>query len=96
MLSYMERGAYPPEYDEPEATKTEVMMVVFGREVQDGLGRDFDALMCDTSMQAWAERITTNPDAERDLFAFLGRWWPALPASVRGELEPLFEAAAKE
>lgn len=96
MLSYMERVAYPPVYDEPETEKLEVLNVVFGRKTRDGLRRDFDDLMGDTSLQLWAERLTNNPDAERDLFAFLGQRWGDVPASVKSEIESLAETAAKE
>lgn len=95
---YMEAPspAYPPIYDEPETCKREVLDVVFGRSHRDGLMRDFDDLMGDTSLQLWAERLTNNPDAERDLMSFLGQRWGDVPASVKAEIESLAEAAAKE
>lgn len=96
MLSYMERGAYPPEYDEPEATKQEVLDVLAGRKVRDGLGRDFDDLMSDTSMTLVYELLTDDGDAERDLMTFLGQRWGDVPASVKAVFESLAESTAKE
>lgn len=98
MYPYMEapHPAYPPAYDEPEATKHEVIDVLAGRQIRDGLGRDFDDLMSDTPMMLWAERISLNPDAERDLFAFLLARWGELPASVMTEIEELAQLAAKQ
>ena len=95
---YMEAPApaYPPIYDEPETTKQEVLDVVCGRKTRDGLGRAYDDLLGDTPMMLWAERITNNPDAERDLFSFLGKCWGDVPASVKAELESLAASAAKE
>lgn len=95
---YMEapRAAYPPFYDEPEATTQEVLDVVFGRSLRDGLGRDFNDLIGDTPMQLWAERLAYNTEAERDLMSFLGQHWSDVPASVRAELEGLAESAAKQ
>src|SRR5690606_41244423 len=94
---YMEapRAAYPPIYDEPEATKQEVLDVVFGRSLRDGLGRDFDDLIGDTPMQLWAERLAYNTEAERDLMAFRGRHRRDVPASVRPELAGLAGAGGK-
>lgn len=98
MYPYMEAPspAYPPQYDEPEATKAEVLDVVFGLKPRDGLGRDFDALMADTSLQIWAERVTNDPDIESDLLAFLGKRWGEAPASVRAVFEGLAEAATNQ
>lgn len=98
MYPYMEAPApaYPPIYDEPEATRQEVLDVVFGRSHRDGLGRDFDDLMSDTPMMLWTERISLNPDAERDLFSFLLARWGELPASVMAEIDELAQLAAKQ
>lgn len=73
MYPYMEapHPAYPPAYDEPETTKTEVLDVVFGRRHRDGLGRDFDDLMSETSLMLWSERISSDPDAERELMGLI-------------------------
>lgn len=97
MYPYMEAPcpAYPPEYDFPETTAGEVLAVIYGRQFHDGLGRDFDSLMADTEMQAWAEQVTNDPDAEQELMSFIGQHIHLLPR-VRDILEKLAEAAAVE
>jgi len=92
MLSYMERGAYPPEYDEPEATRQEVLDVVFGRSHRDGLGRDFDDLMSETSLMLWSERISSDPEAEREMMALINLHGKLTKAHI----ENLAEAAAEQ
>ena len=98
MYPYMEspHPPYPPEYDKPETTKSEVLDVVFGRKVRDGLGRDFDNLMSDTAMMLYAEHLADHGDAERDLMAFIGRNWRDAPANVRAIFDDLAESAAKQ
>lgn len=97
MYPYMEapHPSYPPEYDEPETTKSEVLDVIYGRSLRDGLGRDWDDLMGDTSMQAWASQIADDMDAEQELMALIGRHSHESPR-VRAILEELAESAAKQ
>ena len=95
MPSHMERGAYPPEYDEPETTASEVLAVIFGRRTFDGVGRDYSDLMSDTSMMCWAENVTVDLDAEQELMTFIGKNLHALPR-VKAILDNLAESAAKQ
>lgn len=97
MYPYMEapHPAYPPEYDEPETTKQEVLDVLFGRRARDGLGRDYDDLLGETSLQSWASQITDDMDAEQELMALIGRHIDEAPR-VRAILEELAEAATKQ
>lgn len=91
---YMEAPtrAYPPEYDEPETTKQEVLNVVLGRSDADGLGRAYHDLMNETPMGSWAEGLAFDDDAERELLAYLGEKWNELPPRVRR----VFEKRAEE
>lgn len=81
MYPFMEapHPPYPPEYDHPEATKQEILDVLYGRRIRDGLGRDVDDLLSDTAMMLWQERIANDPDAERELMEHIGKYRHALP-----------------
>jgi len=85
----------PIEYDEPEVTKEEVLDVVFGVDSWDGIGRTYDDIMGDTALMCWAERISCDPEAERELMALIGKYRDQVPA-VMAIFNELAEAAAKQ
>lgn len=95
---YMEapHAAYPPVYDEPEATKQEVLDVVFGLRDQDSKRRGYDELMGDTDVGLFFERIDDDYAAKREFLFFIGHRLGELPPSVRAILEDLAEAAAQQ
>lgn len=96
MLSYMERVAYPPEYDEPEATKQEVIDVALGRIEADGLGRDRDEILGDTPMALVFDDISQDWEAEDALWKFLADRWGDVPAEIRKIIESRAESTANQ
>ena len=95
MPSYMERVAYPPEYDEPYTTAKEVLRVVFGRATFDGRGRDFADLMSDTDMRTIWERISCDPVSEEWVLKLIGQHLNEAPQQLRDDLNELAAEAAK-
>lgn len=85
----------PVAYSRPQATKEEVLDVVFGVDSWDGIGRTYDDIMGDTALMCWPERISCDSDAERELMALIGKYRDQVPA-VMAIFDDLAADAAKK
>ena len=90
----IERPIDPPY--EAETSYEEVLAVVLGRRHEDGLGRDREAILCDSPVSLCLQEIDEDPHAYEAMWDFIARHWSDVPATVKTIIEKRVTAAARQ